>query len=465
MQRIKQLQKEGKFAAAIEACDRILEKETTGKYRDEALLERAELKLSTGDYVGALSDVYRVKTHDSNAAKICYLEGSAYLGQSSYSQALKFLSTAVKLRPQYSEALFRRALAYYRLGFADLAEADLSEAIRVDAIDYGLYWRRGSIRVERGDYRLGAEDLVQVIKLNPSLATPYRQYGITQWFMGNHDAASNAFSKYAALDKETESQRSALMGGCYGDVREYGRAIQYYDTAIIMNPNCADCYHDRGLIKYFQGEFEGALGDLTQAVALAPTAGDNREVRGGLYLIRGDYEAACEDFKTETNVSPSAEGGYVGMVCSCALLGRADEAVAQIRQASDKRIWQTQLWLWSHLLRSGTSRDYDEYVLQFSPHSWPHVLTRYYLGQVGVDDVLRRAAHPNPAIADRRLVEAHFYIGALLASRGDWDAATKEFAQAVKADQTQWLIRILAQKQLETNWLARLKGTHDQRDH
>ena len=107
-----------------------------------------------------------------------------------------------------------------------------------------------------------------------------------------------------------------------------------------------------------------------------------------------------------------------------------------------------------------TGKGYDDYVLQFSAESWPHVLPRYYMNQLGTDDVLRCAAHPNPAIAGRRLAEARFYIGALVASKGDFDEATEEFEQAVKADKIRWVVSVLAQKQLETNWLATLKGVH-----
>lgn len=460
VKRVKDLRKEGKLADAISVCNEIIEEAPTKRYRAEALLERAELKIDLEDYAGALSDLSSVETNASNVARVHYLQGAAYNGLGVYPEALKTLTRALELSPGNPNVLFNRALTHYRLGFFDSAEADISEAIRVVPKDFALYWRRSGIHFERGDYDSSAQDLLQAIALKPEVVTPYRDYGLTQFFLGNHGVASNYFSKYAELGGKTESERKMLLGSCYFDAHDYPRAVQFSDAALTLDADCDVCYADRALAKYFQNDINGAFSDITQAIALAPTVGRRYQLRGILHLLRGSYDAACIDFNEQLALTPETEGGheggYIGLVGASILAGRPEEAVKALERASSRRLWRPQLWLWCRLLGVKTSKDYDEYVLQFSPQSWPHVLIRHYLGQASADEVLRRAAHPNPAVARQRLAEAHFYLGALLALKGDTEGAKKEFAESLKADQIKWPVCILAQRQLETNWFATL---------
>lgn len=43
-----------------------------------------------------------------------------------------------------------------------------------------------------------------------------------------------------------------------------------YDTALELNPNDADIYHNRGVLKYVMGEREGAISDYNAAIKLDP---------------------------------------------------------------------------------------------------------------------------------------------------------------------------------------------------
>jgi tetratricopeptide (TPR) repeat protein len=349
-----------------------------------------------------------------------------------------------------------RAWCYDELGYFDLADADLSAAIKVAPNIPLLYWRRGLFRFDQGDYKSSAEDLLRAIELDPKPDSGYREYGVAQFYLGNCGVASNYFSRFAEAAK-TEALRCVSLASCYSMINDYPRALDYSEKAVSLDPNCAVCYFDRGLSKYYQGQLEGALADVSTAIRLSPSDPAFYGLRGILYLERGSYEGASEDFKRQIALSPEDEEGYLGQIAASVLSGKTDRAVAELQHASDGRIWRPQLWLWSRLLGLKTSEDYDEFVLQFSPQSWPHVLTRYYLGQLGAEEVLRYAAHPNLATGRKHLAEAHFYIGALLASKGDTEAANKEFSQTVNSDKLKWLVCILAQRQLETNWFATVR--------
>jgi tetratricopeptide (TPR) repeat protein len=470
LQRVDQLREQGMIMAAIQSCDELIRTNRDGPYRAKALLARAELKSLLEDFGGALGDICEAEAIGSDVFKVNYLKGVAQNGLGSYPEAVKCLSRALKLDPRNPNVLFNRALSYYRLGFFDLAESDLSTAIRIEPRDFALYWRRGAIRFECGSYRASTEDLLRAITINPSASNRYREYGLAQYFLGRIDVATNYFSKYAELGGKSESERSMLLGSCYLEAGDSVAAVGFYDRAIGLNPDCDVCYSDRALAKYLQNNVEGALGDITQAITFAPALGSRYQIRGILRLIQKRYETAHADFGRQIALTREneggIEGGYIGLVSASLLSGLPDRAVAEAQEALSKRIWRAEIWLWCNLLGVTTGREYDERMLAFAPSAWPHVLVRYYLGQVNAAEVLACADHPNPAIARRRLTEAHFYIGAALASKSNNEAAKREFAQCVKADQIKWPVVILAQEQLERDWfsvLRQLKTSQEER--
>ncbi len=459
MRQVKQLQRDGQITNAVAVCNKIIAAASTRERRETALLQRALLRIGLKDYQGALADVSIVQTNRSNVVWVYHLRGEAYLGQQRYPEALRVLSRALELDPIRPGVLADRGMTYHELGYSDLADADLSAAIKVAPDGALFYWRRGFFRFQRGDYKSSAEDLSRAIKLDPEPAAGYREYGVAQYFLGDYDAATNSFSKFAESAK-TEALHHVSLASCYSMVNDYPRAMEHCQRAVELDSKCALCYFNRAVFSFFEGHFESAYSDVSTAIELNPSDSDSFGVRGAIHLARGSYEAAYEDFKSQITLSPEAEDGYTGysgLVASRILSGRANEAVAELWRASGKRFWRPEFWVWCRLLGVETGKDWDEDLLQFSPRSWPHVLIRYCLGQVGTEEVLKCAAHPNPTIARHQLAEAHFYIAALLAQKGNSNGAKREFAEAVKADQIKWPVSVLAQKQLETNWFATLR--------
>jgi len=62
----------------------------------------------------------------------------------------------------------------------------------------------------------------------------------------------------------------STLADMYFESGQYVDAFQIYDRAIAVNPNCADCYNDRGLSLFYIGDPASALESFDKAIALDP---------------------------------------------------------------------------------------------------------------------------------------------------------------------------------------------------
>ena len=79
-------------------------------------------------------------------------------------------------------------------------------------------------------------------------------------------------------------------------MQDYQAAIAGYNDVIEADPDYAVAYQYRGLAKSYIGDWQGALADLTQAIALEPRNPEFLSLSAYAYLNVGQYRAANSMF-------------------------------------------------------------------------------------------------------------------------------------------------------------------------
>lgn len=77
--------------------------------------------------------------------------------------------------------------------------------------------------------------------------------------------------------------------------RDFDRAIADLDEAIALDPNDAKTYNNRAAVYHEKGEVERAIADLTKAIEIAPSAVYITN-RGTLYSEMGQVDRANADY-------------------------------------------------------------------------------------------------------------------------------------------------------------------------
>jgi len=95
--------------------------------------------------------------------------------------------------------------------------------------------------------------------------------------------------------------------------------VSTYDATIAQDPNNVDAYNNRGLSKYAEGDFDGALADFNHAIELQPKRADPYLNRGRIKSDRGDLPGAITDYDKAIALDPHLamafnNRGFVRMV-------------------------------------------------------------------------------------------------------------------------------------------------------
>ena len=331
-----------------------------------------------------------------------YNQGLERAAQHDYSGAIENFNQALQLAPNFAAAYFRRGLAYYNLGQVLQAVSDYTEALKLNP-EMEAYYARALARVTLKNLPGALEDVNRAIRLNSNYAAAYDLRGTVQRQQGRIlDAIAN-FKQAAALyleqkDKEgcrqclekirqlqpqakpvavvptykptpiksekeyfTQLLEKAEKGDtrqaiedldwalkvdpqdaqaycCRGVVRcklgNYQDAISDFNQALRLNFQDAIVYRNRGKARFKLGDRQGAIADFNLGLQMQPDDTLLYLARGNVYHATGNYDAAIKDYTQAIQINLEDAQAYYHRGMSYACLEEMQHAIADYQQAA-----------------------------------------------------------------------------------------------------------------------------------
>ena len=109
-------------------------------------------------------------------------------------KAIGYLDEALKLEPNYAQALVRRGLALSQLGYADDAFDDLTRAIRLEP-SAEAYMYRGLCLFRQGNTIAARKDLDEALRRTPDSSRAWNFHGAVALKEGKEQEACADFEK------------------------------------------------------------------------------------------------------------------------------------------------------------------------------------------------------------------------------------------------------------------------------
>lgn len=260
-----------------------------------------------------------------------YNRGLAYSSLGEWSNSIADFSTAIEIKPKYTDAYSNRGIAYKNLGEWANSIADYSTALAIDPNYDKAYYNRGLVYCTLGQWDKSIADFSVAIRINPKYPDAYNNRGVAYKGLGQWDMAVADYSRAIGIDPEYKDAYSN-RGIAYGHLGQLDKALADYSTVIGFNPD-SDAYNSRGIIYCNFGQWDKAIADFSVAIEIDPKNKDAYSNRGIVYGQLGKWDQAIADFSKVIEIDPRNTDAYNNRGIVYFNLGQWDKAIADYSKA------------------------------------------------------------------------------------------------------------------------------------
>lgn len=256
------------------------------------------------------------------------LKGNEKLKENDLKGAISYYDEALKIDPEFTDALLNRAIVYERLNNLDLAIADYSNILSYgSAQDTLVYFQRGLAYLDNGEYYKALSDAEQLTSIHKNSWRSYFLLGLVKEQLSDLDGALAAFEEglklnstnndllvnkatihyyqkdydeasllleKAELNNPTEANIYNLRSMISFDTQNYQEAFDWVEKAITLNVNEAYYYNNRGLYRLFLADLEKGLEDINFSLKQNPKNPYAWRNKGIYYFMKGDKNLALK---------------------------------------------------------------------------------------------------------------------------------------------------------------------------
>ncbi|MEO7048561.1 MAG: tetratricopeptide repeat protein, partial [Ferruginibacter sp.] len=202
--------------------------------------QKAELETKIGKPEEAITTADNFLAKHPDVASLYFIKGDALDAQSKIQLAIGAYSKAIKINPQYVNALFRRAKDFAGISRYQNAIDDFTEVLKVAPSEDEVYNRRGLAFYSLDKMDKAAADFSKAIELNPKNNLAFANRG---WVYFNNESYSNAIADFERSNA-IKPYDDALFGlaSVYNKQKKYTSSIAFAQKAIAMNDKMAPYY-------------------------------------------------------------------------------------------------------------------------------------------------------------------------------------------------------------------------------
>lgn len=280
-------------------------------------------------------------------------------------QAIPLYGKVIALDDSYLAAYYNRALCLCQTESYEEALNDAHKTIELAPYDAANYSLRGMIYARLENYQAAIADYEKGLTLESQNKTILTNLGVAQEKLRLYKEAYANYQKvllidsnskialsgverlkdlFEVLEKEENKEKSynvqpAQSGHFtakdYMDIADAASsegaeevAIEYYTRAIEKNPDYADAYSRRGVLKRNRREYHEALTDFTRFLTLRPTSKWTFNMRGQVHVELKRYEDAIADFKKALSIDPDYSTAKINLEALYTRLGKGIDNTA-----------------------------------------------------------------------------------------------------------------------------------------
>ena len=167
----------------------------------------------------------------------CCNRGVAEMMLKRYEAAIMSSEMALALQPRHFEAMVGKGLAHLELRHFAVAEAAFNAALSIRPDMAELLAHRGRLYLQSGRTKEAEADFDAAAALEPTLELAWRGKAQVSMLTGSVAQAIVACNKVLEQNPVSEIGLT-LLGACFGRLGDTAAAIQHFDRALEIRPDC-----------------------------------------------------------------------------------------------------------------------------------------------------------------------------------------------------------------------------------
>lgn len=270
---------------------------------------------------------------NQNDATLYFQRAKLYYEQEKYDYALADLKFAVRidsLNPDYYHLMSDAFLNY---GHAQEAEGALDEALRLYPERIPTLLKMAEFKYIMEEYDGSIFSINEIIRLDPQNAEAYFMLGMDFIALNDITRAINSFQTAVELDSKLTDAWIYL--GELHENKNDGMALQYYESAVLSNPQSMQARHAKAYYLQNHKDIPGAI-EIYRSIIVDDKSYIDAYLNSGiLYLEMDSLDRAYEQFNLMVGMNPTNYLGFYYRGVANEKLGRKEAALKDYTSASN----------------------------------------------------------------------------------------------------------------------------------
>ncbi len=254
--------------------------------------------------------------------------GWIYALREKYKESIAEIDQGLKIDPNATELLQKRAWSWLSSGNLDSALADCDRILAVDSMNADAHGLKCYVLGRKGEWDDAMNECDTALQVDPMLASAYFFRG-TIW-EGKKDDSHAKIDFDSAISFGEDAARSHRARILYqsGNLR---KAVEDLNVSIDLQPNNSDLWLQRGTAYVQLDDLENGLDDLSKSIELKETA-DALTNRAIAWIKKEEFDKAIQDFKRSATLNPDLPLTYYNLARLHYDLGQYKESVVALTE-------------------------------------------------------------------------------------------------------------------------------------
>ena len=240
----------------------------------------------------------------SKSPQELYNQAKVATAQGEFEEAKKLYQAAIKVNPEYGQALTGLGALFLMEKRLDLAQPFFEKALAIDPNHATALINLAMIDRSRGNQARALERLNRVVELNPDYTAARLNLGSLYASMGEFPAAIVQLKKAMLLDPEQPAGRLTLAA-VYADTKQWGKSKDLYLSVVESHPQIPPSFLGLGAIFEAEGRHRDAVKSYQRVIIMGGRSAQAYTGIARAFLALGEKKSAEKALKAALKINPN----------------------------------------------------------------------------------------------------------------------------------------------------------------